>query len=769
MIKTNKNCINVFIWAAALLVLSCRNFCDASADFTQISGGNPAQIQLQRTSPYPQKYNSVINIKAVRPTRPDLKPGENMLDEISKYFNGKTSSEAAQKPISDVSLPAAPMSESEYMIKTINDAFAPPVPNQSENNIIPENSAIGEKTSFDNDEFNSENSDGKDATETVNAYYSAEIDESFNPQGRRINSIVVKGLEHIDSNAVYSCIKSNVGDDFDYQKLQEDLQNIYASGYFTDNIAINPTLNSDGTVDLIFELKENLYVSNVEIFGNTVIRTSDLEKFVVQLKGMPQNIRNINKAIEEINEFYHKQGYMAEVKSVDDDSNGNLKFYISEGVINKILIEGNQKTKNFVIERNIHTLPGTVYNEEQLKKDIAQVYATNIFKNIDREIVPIKDGEKGEYDVKLKVEEASTNNITIGAGLDNALGLFGQLSINENNFMGRGQKVSLSGMLGSGVLLSDASIKNRVNYQVELNFFEPHFLNADNSLLGKIYFRELGSYQVPLAIERRFGIMASAEHKVMGYDGLTTSLSAGLENISLSEGDLSKISSIYAKNNIDMRMRSKELTGGMFFNVAPGVRYSSLDTTENPRNGIIASAKFQESLGINHLKNTNGRLIGGATKYFPIAKKSSLALTARGGLKVHGSDLPEVMALSLGGPYTVRGFRMNGVGSGDGFIMGSAELATPLPFVDKLKYDFFKKIRFTVFVDAGKVYDGTIASTLYDRPMSAISIGFGLKFYIPNVGPISIDYGIPLTNPGHYGSKSGYFTFGTGMLDMYRY
>ena len=45
----------------------------------------------------------------------------------------------------------------------------------------------------------------------------------------------------------------------------------------------------------------------------------------------------------------------------------------------------------------------------------------------------------------------------------------------------------------------------------------------------------------------------------------------------------------------------------------------------------------------------------------------------------------------------------------------------------------------------------------------------GLKFYIPNVGPISIDYGIPLTNPGDYGSRGGYFTFGTGMLDTYGY
>ena len=56
----------------------------------------------------------------------------------------------------------------------------------------------------------------------------------------------------------------------------------------------------------------------------------------------------------------------------------------------------------------------------------------------------------------------------------------------------------------------------------------------------------------------------------------------------------------------------------------------------------------------------------------------------------------------------------------------------------------------------------TIASTLYDRPMYAIAVGVGLKVFIPGMGPLSIDYGIPLTNPGSNGNKNGYFTFGAG-------
>ena len=56
----------------------------------------------------------------------------------------------------------------------------------------------------------------------------------------------------------------------------------------------------------------------------------------------------------------------------------------------------------------------------------------------------------------------------------------------------------------------------------------------------------------------------------------------------------------------------------------------------------------------------------------------------------------------------------------------------------------------------------TVASVLYDRPNQAITTGVGLKITIPGVGPLSVDYGIPLTKCGPNGNKNGYFTFGVG-------
>lgn len=599
------------------------------------------------------------------------------------------------------------------------------------------------------------------------SYVSSAIEETqpmTDFEGKTISRVNFKGLFYVKENTLKDIIKTGKGAVFNTELIQNDLGNIYSLGYFTDSMYVEPELKKDGTVELTFVLEENITIKNIELKGNTVCTTKELGELVKNLEGMPENLKLINEDIGKINKYYADKGYiLAKVVNVEDNADGKLVFVISEGIIEEINIEGNEKTKDYIIKRNILTQPGSVYNEEIIKKDLSKVYATKIFDKVDREIKPSLDKD-GEYIVTVKVTEGSSNNVSIGLGIDSALGGFGSVSYNEKNLFGRNQKLSLSGMLGSGLLMSDASIKNRMNWNLELNFFEPHFINENNTFGSKLYYRDLGSYQVPLAIERRWGWNNTLEHKVRGYDNLTTSLALGFENIHLKEGDLNKISALYRQNNIDFSRRKEQLEGGMFINIAPGVKYSTLDDEGMPREGIIAQANFVESLSLSNSKHTSGRVIGGLTKYIPIAKKSTLLIGAKGGVKVHGNDMPEVMSFKLGGPYTIRGFRMNGVGSGDSFVMASAELQTPVPFMDKLKYDFFKNLRLAFFIDAGKVFDPTITSTLYDRPLSAISGGVGLRINIPGMTTISVDYGIPMTHTGKYGPKHGYFTFGTGGL-----
>lgn len=575
-----------------------------------------------------------------------------------------------------------------------------------------------------------------------------------------IKNIEIEGANVIKPEYILNRLQLQRGDEYSRDLIQNDLKNIYQTGFFTDKMKAIPLENPDGSITLKLVLEENTPVTDFMIDGNTVISTDEILPFLTPLKGEPQNIDEINTAIQKIQEYYSSKGYiLARVDSLYDDPDGTLNIHINEGEINKILISGNMKTKDYVVARNILTEAGTVYNENLIREDLVRLYATQAFKDVKRDIEPSEESPD-KYNVTIQIEEQRTANISIGGGLDSATGIFGSAGIADNNFRGLNQRVGLNVLGGSGVILNNSAIVNHMNMQAELSFFEPYFLNADNSLMSKIFFRDFGSYQIPLAIERRIGGEATIARKIKNNKHLTGTLSLGLENVNVREGDYNEIAGLYAAHNISMSQRAKQLEGGLFMSLSPGLIYDTRDTTLNPRHGLLASVRFDEAANLSQFENSYGKLTGSIKKYLPVGKKSSLSFLARAGGKTWG-EMPEVMAYRLGGPYSIRGYRMSGVGTGNAFVMGSAEFATPIPFMDRLKVQFLDNVRLTCFVDAGKIFNPTVSDIIYDRPMQAITAGVGLKVFIPGMGPLSVDYGIPITNPGDTGSK-GYFTFGVG-------
>ncbi len=592
----------------------------------------------------------------------------------------------------------------------------------------------------------------------------SESDEALNKEEKIIKEIELYGVNALSREDILSKMILQKGSAYKRDLVQTDLRAIYQLGYFSENMKAIPVNNQDGTVTLKIILEENLPVKDFTIEGNTVVSTEEILNCLLPMKGKPQNIAMINQAIYDIQEVYSNKGYiLARVESVTDDPDGTINIAVKEGTINKILIQGNEKTKEYVIERNVLTEPGMIYNENLIKEDLVRLYATQAFKDVTREIEPTME-DPDSYDVTIKVEEQRTASISVGGGLDTVTGLFGSLGIADNNFRGRNQRLALNGLVGTGVMLNDASVKDHMNIQAELSFFEPYFFNSDNSLMTKIFFRDFGSYQVPLAIEQRIGAEATIAHKIKSNKHATATFSLGVENINVKEGDFNRISGLYNQFNVPISERARQLDGGLFMSLSPALIYDTRDSATVTRHGTLASIRFDEAIGLDGFDKTHGKLTGMVKQYIPIGKKSSLSFTAKAGGKIHGDDMPEVMAYRLGGPYTVRGFKMSGVGTGNAFVMGSAEFATPIPFVDRTRIKFLNNVRLTAFVDAGKIFDGTVSNTLYDRPTYAISAGVGIKLYIPGMGPLSIDYGIPLTNPGANGSENGYFTFGVGDL-----
>lgn len=577
----------------------------------------------------------------------------------------------------------------------------------------------------------------------------------------KITKIEFEGNHLIKEDDILKVMNIKVGDIYTKDSIQENLKEIYKTGYFSDKMKAVPIPTDSESLTLRIYLEENIPITGFAISGNTVVTTGEILNILNHLEGQPQNLKTLSDAVADIEDLYAAKGYiLARVSTVNDDPDGCVNVELEEGKINSITFEGNKKTKDFVIERNILSTPGTVYNENTLKADLMRLYATQAFKDVNRSIERSEDGDD-LYDVKILLEEQRTGTISLGAGLDTATGLFGQAGFVENNFMGNGQRVGINFMAGTGVIMSDSSTIDHANLQAEISFFEPRLKGTDNSLLVKAFGRDFGSYQVPLAIEQRYGLEAVVSRPFKKYQNLVGSLKVGTEYVKVKEGDYGQIKRLYEKHNIPISKRSEQLQGGTFITLGPSLIYDTRDNSTNPRNGVLATLRLSENVNITDFDYTHATLAAGIKRYFPVMKKSSFSLMARAAGNLHG-DMPEVMAYSLGGPYTVRGYRMSSIGTGEGYMVGSAELTTPFLFLDRIeKVKFLDNIKLSFFVDAGHLFNGTISNKIYNRPEYGIAGGVGLKLFIPGVGPLSIDYGIPFTNVGD-GNKKGAFSFGVG-------
>jgi outer membrane protein insertion porin family len=123
---------------------------------------------------------------------------------------------------------------------------------------------------------------------------------------------------------------------------------------------------------------------------------------------------------------------------------------------------------------------------------------------------------------------------------------------------------------------------------------------------------------------------------------------------------------------------------------------------------------------------------------------------------IDGAYVPISDRLFLGGPNNLRGFDYRDVSPKDsqGQPVGGQALARATV---EMTFPVIEKVRGAVFYDTGfvekRAWDYTPEGNL------ASDAGFGLRLDLP-VGPIRIDYGIPIQKAGNSGS--GKFNFSVG-------
>jgi len=237
-------------------------------------------------------------------------------------------------------------------------------------------------------------------------------------------------------------VKSKYDDDKNklIEKLNEfgyrDARIIKDSVYVIDlkNIAI----------DIYLEVGKKYYFRNIKWIGNTKYSSSTLDNILNIKKGDIYDQSLLNKRLftdeDGVSTLYLDNGYLffqvtpVEVK-IEADSI-DLELRITEGeqaVINNVIIEGNTKTNENVIRRELRTRPGELFSKTDITRSIRELANLGHFDPEKLDVVPIPDPARGTVDLKYKVEEKSTDQFEISGGYGSKM-FIGTVGVRFSNF-----------------------------------------------------------------------------------------------------------------------------------------------------------------------------------------------------------------------------------------------------------------------------------------------------------------------------------------------
>ncbi|HET7899430.1 MAG TPA: POTRA domain-containing protein, partial [Flavisolibacter sp.] len=271
------------------------------------------------------------------------------------------------------------------------------------------------------------------------------------------------------------------GAKFNQNKYEEDKEKVlayYNSLGYRDAQILADTLtfnNERNRMQVHIKVKEGskYYFGNITWKGNTKYPDSVLSAILNIKKGDIYNIDLLNKRLGkqmspeggDISGLYMDEGYLFfrvdPVETAVYNDTIDYEIRVTEGPqarIRNVVITGNDKTKDYVIRRELRTVPGNLFSRSDLIRSQRELAALNYFnqEKINPNVVPNQDD--GTVDITWDLEEKSSDQLELSAGFGGGIGFTGTLGVTFNNFsiknifkkeawdplpMGDGQKLSI--------------------------------------------------------------------------------------------------------------------------------------------------------------------------------------------------------------------------------------------------------------------------------------------------------------------------------------
>ncbi len=551
---------------------------------------------------------------------------------------------------------------------------------------------------------------------------------------------------------------------FDEKKFEEDkinLINFYRNEGFRDMAIVkDSSFYSDNkkSMSIYVELKEGPQYRYRDFSweGNSLYSDEILSRALNLEKGEKYNEEEFNLAVyERTHGLYMDRGYIYSAieprfTPIGQDSL-DIHFVITENhkvYIRNIYVEGNDKTRENVIRRELRVFPGDVFNRQLLQRSARELFILNYFSNVIPDVIPV---DEDEIDLEITVEEKSSDRANLNVGYSGVYGLMGGGGVEFNNFRGLGQQLILSYNVGS---------------QQSLNYYTPDQQSAKYESFN-IRFTDPMIFDTPNRVG--FSFFNSFRGAIPGYGiQLDTRVIGG----SVQWGRRFKWPDDYFRGYWVINSSSKTYTGSQeaIDTYAGGLHQTrGLGITQVISRDSRDRVEFTKQGSRFTWETTlSGGLLGGNEDfvkhvlnlewYTPIFWKFVLMSSLKMGVvelipsKEAQSIIPWDEKFMMGGngiPYgnMLRGYAENSIGpkSSSGRTLPGV---TILRFVSEFRVPFSENpvIYGLAFAEAGNVWDSPsmIEPFSIERsgPLSLKrAAGFGIRFFMPLVGMLGFDMG----------------------------
>ena len=523
---------------------------------------------------------------------------------------------------------------------------------------------------------------------------------------------------------------------------QRLLERFYLNkGFYNVQIKNSSAIFNDNYFNLVF----NIDAGNIYTIRNTKLVLPDdfdekdfneVDKILKKLRNKEYSINKLNKVVKQIDQISVSRLYDFLDASIETDIVGDDKlditFVVKESekfYVKRINVIGNNVTEERVIRDMLEVDEGDPFNKLLHAKSINNLKSRKIFQEVTSKIVDTPDANLKNIDIT--VEEKATGEILVGAGVGSEGGT-AQFSISENNFLGKGIKLSTGLRVSEERIRGNFTVTNpNFNYS-EKSLSTDIFLTDTDKLADSGYKSTNAGFSFGTAFEQYDDFFFRPTFRTV-YEELTTNASASA-NLKKQEGSYFT-STIGYTIDLDKRNQKFQATDGFqskFLQTIPLI--SESDT-------LLNGYEFDTFYSINDITSSLGlylRSVTGLSDDVRISERVNLPRNRLRGFE-SGKIGPVDANDHVGGNYAA-----------------SFNFQTNLPFL----FPSFQSVDFNYFIDAGNVWGVDYSNSVGDSSQIRSSTGLGVEWFSP-IGPFTFTLAQPISKIDTDKTQSFQFNIGT--------